>query len=62
MTDLSGYAKKSHCPAGVDAPRMRWRLPTSAGAYSNPAPDLGLGRQRARVEPEVGMRFRTLGS
>jgi hypothetical protein len=41
---------------------MRWRLPPSAGAHSNPAADLVLWRQRVRVEPEVGMRFRTLGS
>src|SRR5829696_4173088 len=41
---------------------MRGRLPTSAGAHSNPAADLGLGRQGVGIEPEVGMRFRALGS
>jgi hypothetical protein len=49
-------------PAGFDAPRHAVALvPTSAGAQSNSAADLGLARQRAGVEPEVGMRFPTLG-
>ena len=61
MTDLR-ISEEVALPAGFDSPRHAGRLPTSAGAHSNPADDLGLGRQGVGIEPGVGMRFRTLGS
>jgi hypothetical protein len=62
MTDPSGYAKTLALPAGFDAPRHAVAPVNLRRRHSIPSGDLGLTRQRVGVEPEVGMRFRTLRS